>query len=69
MSVWWQKIAFKISFELYFHPSIIEFKIEEETHTKAFVDMSSGTGDRIFLFSWERLGGSLREYKGFEREI
>ena len=51
---WWQKVAFKSSLELYFHPSIIEFRIEEKIHTKAVVDVSRGTEGRIFL-------GEIRE--------
>ena len=54
-----KKISFKSSLDLYFHPSIIEFRIEEILHTKAVVDMSRGAGGKVFLFSWERLGGGL----------
>ena len=54
-----KKISFKSSLDLYFHPSIIEFRIEEKLHTKAVVDMSRGAGGKVFLFSWERLGGGL----------
>ena len=54
-----KKISFKSSLDLYFHPSIIEFRIVEKLHTKAVVDMSRGAGGRVFLFSWERLGGGL----------
>ena len=52
-----KKIAFKISLDLYFHPSIIEFRIQEKIHTKAVVDVSRDAIGRIFLFSWERLEG------------
>ena len=52
-----KKIVFKNSLDLYFNPSIIEFRIEEEIHTKAVADLSGGSGERVFLFSWERLGG------------
>ena len=41
---------------LYFHPSIIEFRIEEKIHIKAVADVSRGAGGRVFLFSLERLG-------------
>ena len=51
---WWQKIAFKSSLDLYLHPSIIEFRVEEKIHTKAVVDVSRGDGGRIFL-------GEIRE--------
>ena len=51
-----KKIVFKNSLDLYFNPSIIEFRIEEEIHTKAVADVSRGSGERVFLFSWERLG-------------
>ena len=46
---WWQKIALKSSLDLYFHPSVIEFRMEEKIHTKAVVDASRGAGERIFL--------------------
>ena len=52
-----KKISFKSSLDLYFHPSIIVFRIEAKLHTKAVVDVSRGAGGRAFLFSWERLGG------------
>ena len=52
-----KKIAFKSSLDLYFHPSISEFRFEEKIHTKAVVDMSRGAGGSVFLFSWKRLGG------------
>ena len=51
-----KKIAFKKSLDLYFHPSIIEFRIKEKIHTKALVDVSRGAGERVFLFSSDRLG-------------
>ena len=50
-------LAFKRSLDLYFYPSIIEFRIEEKIHTKAVVNVSRGAGERVFLFSWERLRG------------
>ena len=53
-----KKIAFKSSPELYFHPSITDFRIEEKIHTKVVVDLSRDAGGRVFLFSRERLGGS-----------
>ena len=53
--LWTKKIAFKSFLDLYFHPSIIEFRIEEKIHTKAVVDESIGAGGRVFLFPWERL--------------
>ena len=49
-----KKIAFKSSLDLYFHPSISEFKMEEKMRTKVLVDVSRGTGGRIFL-------GEIRE--------
>ena len=52
-----KKIAFKSSLDLYFHPSITEFRIEEKIHTKAVVDVSRDAVGRVFLFSWERLKG------------
>ena len=51
---WWQKIAFKTSVDLYFHPSIIEFRMEEKIHIKAVADVSRDDGRRIFL-------GKIRE--------
>ena len=53
----YKTIAFKSSFDLYFHPSIIEFRMEEKLHTKIVVDVSRDAGGRVFLFFWERLGG------------
>ena len=44
-----KKIAFKSSLDLYFHPSVFEFRMEEKIHTKAVVDVSRGAGGRIFL--------------------
>ena len=41
---------------LYFHRSIIEFRIEEKIHTKAVVEVYRGAGGRVLLFSLERLG-------------
>ena len=52
-----KKIAFKSSLDLYFHPFIIEFIIEEKIHNKTVVDVSGGTGGRVFLFFLEKLGG------------
>ena len=52
-----KKISFKSSLDLYFHRSIVEFRIEEKIHTKAVVDMSRGAGGRVSLFSWEKMGG------------
>ena len=43
-----KKIAFKSSLDLYFHPSISEFRMEEKIHTKALVNVSRSTGGRIF---------------------
>ena len=51
---WWQKIAFKSSLDLHFHPSIIEFRMGEKIRIKAVVDVSRGAGGRIFL-------GEIRE--------
>ena len=34
--------------ENFMQRSIIEFRIEEKVHTKAAVDMSRGTGGRVF---------------------
>ena len=53
------KKVFQSSLDLYFHPSITEFRIEEKIHTKAVVDMSSGAEGRVFLFSWEGVSRSL----------
>ena len=51
------KKRFKSSLDsLYFHLSIIEFRIEEKIYTKAVVETSRDTGGRVFLFSWEILG-------------
>ena len=50
-------IASKSSLDLYFHPFIIEFRIEEKIHTKAAVDISRDAVGRVFLFSWETLEG------------
>ena len=44
-----KKIAFKSSLDLYFHPSIIEFRIEGKIHTEAVVDVPRGIGGRVFL--------------------
>ena len=52
-----KKIAFKSSLDLYFHPFIIEFRIEEKIHNKTVVDVSRGTGGRVFLFFLQKLGG------------
>ena len=50
-----KKIGFKNSLDLYLHPFIIEFRIEEKIHTKAVVDVSRGTEAGVSLFSLERL--------------
>ena len=50
-----KKIAFKSSVDLYFHPFIIEFRIEEKLHTKAVVDVSRGARGRVSRFPLERL--------------
>ena len=52
-----KKIAFKSSVDLYFHPFIIEFRIVEKIHNKTVVDVSRGTGGRVFLFFLQKLGG------------
>ena len=52
-----KKIAFKSSVDLYFHPFIIEFRIESKIHNKTVVDVSKGTGGRVFLFFLQKLGG------------
>ena len=44
-----KQISFKSFLDLYFHPSIIEFRIEEKLHTKAVVDVSRDAGGRAFL--------------------
>ena len=46
---WWQKIAFKSSLGLCFHPSITEFRMKENIHTKVVVDVSRGAGGSFFL--------------------
>ena len=51
---WWQKIVFKSSLDLYFHPSITEFRVEEKIHTKVVVNVSRDARGRIFL-------GKIRE--------
>ena len=67
---WWQKIAFKSPFDLYFHPLIIEFfwfaqlvqNREKYTHLGCYVvDASRSAEGRVFLFSSERLGRCLLE--------
>ena len=51
-----KKVALKSSFtDLYFHPFIIEFRIEEKLHTKAVVDVSRGARGRVSRFPLERL--------------
>ena len=43
--------------DLCFHPSIIKFKLEENLHTKAVVDVCRSVVGKVFLFSsrdWER---------------
>ena len=52
-----KKIAFKSSLDQYLHPFIIEFRIEEKIHNKTVVDVSRGTGGRVFLFFLQKLGG------------
>ena len=52
-----KKIAFKSPLDLYFHSFIIEFRIEEKIHNKTVVDVSRGTGGRVFLFFLQKLGG------------
>ena len=44
-----KKIAFKSSLDLYFHPSISEFRMEEKIHTKVLsgIEVPRGTGRRI----------------------
>ena len=50
-----KKVALKSSFtDLYFHPFIIEFRIEK-LHTKAVVDVSRGARGRVSRFPLERL--------------
>ena len=44
-----KKVAFKSSLDLYFRPSIVEFRIEEKLHNKTVADMSTVTGGRVFL--------------------
>ena len=46
-----KKKAFKSSLDMYFHLSIIDFRIDEMIRIMAVV-----IGRRFFLFSWERLG-------------
>ena len=53
----WQEIAFKSSLDLYFHPSIIEFRMEEQIHTKDVVGVCLEVLEEGF--SWERLGRGL----------
>ena len=50
-------ISSKRSLDLYFHSSIIEFRIEEKIHTKGVADVSRNAVGRVFLFSWEMLEG------------
>ena len=52
------KIAFKSSLDLYFHPSIIEFRMGEKIHNKVVVDVSRSAGGRVFL--WEIREGVRR---------
>ena len=49
-----KKIAFKSSLDMYFHPSILEFRIEEKIHTKAVADVSRDAVERVFLGETER---------------
>ena len=53
------KIAFKSSPALYFHPSIIEFRIGEKTRTKTIADVSKGAGGRVFLGDCEGFSRNL----------
>ena len=46
---WWQKMAFISSLDLYFHPSIIDFRMGEKIRVKIVVSVSRGAGGRIFL--------------------
>ena len=39
---------------MHYHPFVIEFWIEEKIYT--VVDVSGDDGERVFLFSWERVG-------------
>ena len=41
---------------MHYHPFVIEFWIEEKIYTKTVVDASGDDGERVFLFSWERVG-------------
>ena len=43
------KCLIKSYLELYFHPSISEFRIEEKIHTKAVADVFRNSGGGIFL--------------------
>ena len=52
-----KKTAFKSSLDLYFHPSITEFRIEGKMHAEAVTDVSRGDEGRFLLFSWERMEG------------
>ena len=47
--------------DLYFHPSITEFRIEGKMHAKAVTDVTRGDEGRFFLFSWERIEGGQQE--------
>ena len=59
----------KSSLDLYFHPSISEFRIEEKIHTKAVVDVSRNSGGRIFLGELERgLVGTIISSKAVPKD-
>ena len=53
------KIAFKIALELFFYPSTLEFGVEEKIHTKTVVNVSRGTGGRVFPFFLRETGRGL----------
>ena len=52
-----KKIAFKNCLDLYFHPYITEFRIDEKIRTNDVVEVSRGAEGRVCLLSWERLDG------------
>ena len=53
------KIAFKIALELFFYPSTLEFGVEEKIHTKTVVNVSRGTGGRVFPLFLRETGRGL----------
>ena len=69
-----KKIAFKSSLDLYFHLSIIDFKMEEKIHTEVVVDVSRGSGGTVLFkklrrqeicsFSFEMF--NIKIFKNFE---